>query len=42
MRTPEEIEAERKADNRRDRIVFYLGMIAGASLMLAMILINRV
>lgn len=41
MQTQEEKEREQKAKSKRDRKIFYLGMTAGAVLLLTMILINR-
>ena len=41
MKTPEQIETEKKAKDKRDRRIFYLGMSVGMALTFIMVLVNR-
>jgi hypothetical protein len=42
MKTPEEIEKAKTLKDKRDRKLFYWGMLAGSVLTFIMILINRI
>ena len=42
MKTIEEIEKAKTLKDKRDRKIFYLGMLAGSALTFVMILINRI
>ena len=42
MKTPEEITETKRLKDKRDRRLFYLGMLAGSILTFIMELINRI
>ena len=42
MKTPEQIETEKRLKDKRDRRLFYLGMAAGSILTFIMVAVNRI